>query len=517
MNARDQLRKMARKHAWLILALVGLLAIGWSAALAQTPAGNPDPVAPLLTVKLFLPMVNQPLSASNALLVEHQGETFVYENGSSCATCHAGEAQDAYHSNHYQWAGKLGSINDFCGYPDINWISKMTNLLGEQVDGGCSTCHAGMGAKPGAAGVENVDCLMCHSKDYKRSVQSVNGSLRFVPTPGKVTVRTPGREECLRCHIGAGGGPNNKRGDLEPAHIDPPSADFDVHMASQAKGGAGLVCIDCHVTQDHKIGGRGADLRIDEGGPMKRCADCHGGAPHTDGDLNRHTQRVACESCHIPAFARIQSTDMFRDFRASEVDHLKNLYEPALTRQANVTPVYAFWNGSTIFYNYGSPANNGTVLASPKGGVTDAIAKLFPFKLHHAMQAHDPATGQLIPLKMGILFQTGDTDRAIRQGAADAGLSLSQGYDFVETSRYMGIFHEVAPADQALSCSACHDANPPRVDFTALGYTPNSTRNGKPLCASCHGSKTLNDFYKLHDKHVGDKNIACSECHSFSR
>ncbi len=517
MSEATQKHVSMRRLAWILIVLGGLLALASSAVLAQTPAGNPDPAAPGVTTQLFLPIVIQQTASSSVLMVEHQGDSFVYQNGSSCAGCHANEAQDALHSNHYEWAGKLGAINDFCGYPDINWIGKMTNLLGEQVDGGCSTCHVGMGAKPGAAGVENVDCLMCHSKDYKRSVQSVNGSLRFVPTAGTVTVRSPGREECLRCHIGAGGGPNNKRGDLEPAHIDPPSADFDVHMASPAKGGAGLVCIDCHVTQDHKIGGRGVDLRIDEGGPMKRCADCHSGTPHNDSDLNRHTAKVACESCHIPAFARIQSTDMFRDFRTTEVDHLKNLYEPTIIRQANVTPVYAFWNGSSNFYPYGAPANNGTVLASPKGGVTDSIAKLFPFKLHEALQAHDPVTGQLIPLKMGLLFQTGDADKAIRQGATDAGLVLSQGYDFVQTSRYMGIFHEVAPSDQALSCGSCHGDTSTRVDFAGLGYTTSSTRNGKPLCASCHGSKSLNDFYKLHDKHVGDKNLACSECHSFSR
>lgn len=510
------LRLSWRKLARVALALPFLLlALVWSAALADTPTGAPEPSTPELTIKLFLPYVNQQVAATAQLLVNHQGDTFVYQDGSSCAGCHAVEAQEAHASNHYQWAGKLGSINDFCGYPDINFIGKLTNLLGQQVDGGCAVCHAGMGAKPSTAGVENVDCLMCHSKDYKRSVQNVNGSLRFVPTAGSVTVRSPGREECLRCHIGAGGGPNNKRGDLEPSHIDPPSADFDVHMASASKGGAGLVCIDCHTTQDHKIGGRGADLRIDEGGPMQRCANCHSASPHSSSELNGHAKRVACESCHVPAFARIQSTDMYRDFREAEVDPLKNLYEPKLTRQANVTPLYAFWNGGINFYNWGESSSNGQALASPKGGINDAGSKLYPFKLHQAMQPHDPVTGQLLPNKAGILFQTGDIDRAIRQAAADIGLVLTQGYDFVETKRYMGIFHEVAPASQALTCDGCHTTN--RVDFAGLGYTPKSTRNGDPLCASCHGQKNSKGFYWLHDKHVGDKNIACSECHNFTR
>lgn len=38
-------------------------------------------------------------------------------------------------------------------------------------------------------------------------------------------------------------------------------ASFDVHMASEAAGGADLACTDCHITQDHRIAGRGIDLR----------------------------------------------------------------------------------------------------------------------------------------------------------------------------------------------------------------------------------------------------------------
>ena len=52
-------------------------------------------------------------------------------------------------------------------------------------------------------------------------------------------IKKPTKANCLTCHVSSGGGPNNKRGDLEPAHADPPRT-FDVHMASKANGGAGL-------------------------------------------------------------------------------------------------------------------------------------------------------------------------------------------------------------------------------------------------------------------------------------
>ncbi len=53
--------------------------------------------------------------------------------------------------------------------------------------------------------------------------------------------------------------------------------------------------------------------------------------------------------------------------------------------------------------------------------------------------------------------------------------------------------------------------------FSALGYDPKETRNGRPLCASCHKLKKNVSFYKLHDKHVKDKKIACAERHTFTR
>lgn len=483
-------------------------------------------------------------------IVSHAGFYNTYEGSKTCNRCHPKQAHQFHSSQHYQWngpapyavnlerGGKLGTINDFCTFADINFIGQMTNLDGKVVDGGCGTCHVGLGEKPASATttaqLENIDCLICHSDTYKRKVEKVDGKFRFVPAPGKMQVslikaitniqRTPSKGACLGCHAYAGGGCNNKRGDIDAAHRDPPKR-FEIHMASRANGGAGLNCVSCHKTEGHRIAGRGTDLQATDLDVPVRCTNCHDDQPHKKYELDKHTARVDCTVCHIPAFARITSTDMVRDFsKPAEVFEKKRLFEPHISRQANVVPEYRFFNGTSRFYKFATPAIPGAsgrvVMSEPVGDITDPTAKLFAFKHHLAVQARDRDTNYLIPLKMGILFQTGDIDAAIRKGASVMGWPLANGYDFVATERYMGIFHEVAPKEDALRCEACHSKDG-RIEFTALGYTPRTEQQGKPLCASCHTDKlaiggSSKFFMNVHKVHVEIKRIDCSKCHTFA-
>jgi hypothetical protein len=508
-------RTVRSSHLVIVVGLLFIFGATMNASAQDLPQ-NPDEKDTSeveSVVQNFLPaVVGQIDRDTPRRFIDHAGQRIAYKGAVSCQQCHATEVEEFANSNHYMWEGKFGSINDFCEYPDINFgPGKLTTVFGTLVDGGCSTCHAGMGELPTAENEENADCLTCHAVDYRRTLAKQGEVWRFVPNynamPAVITIQEePTRAACLTCHAYSGGGANNKRGDISTVLANPTEAQ-DVHM------GNGMTCVDCHLTESHHIAGRGVDLRIDEGVEMKACTDCHNPYGEHDENVLRHLDTVACQSCHIPEFARAVSTDVHRDFTDVEVN-ARGLYEPVVTRQSNVTPVYGFWNGGSGFYDFLDPAISGQLMAWPLGDINDG--KLFPFRLHEAVQPYDPFTQAIIAVKSKILFETGNIDLAIRVGAEETGLTLPEGYDFVDTQRYMGIFHEMPPAEQVLECAECHDSTD-RVDFSALGYDPVDQRNGEPLCSSCHEPEEPMNFYQLHDKHVKDKDISCDTCHTFSR
>jgi hypothetical protein len=468
----------------------------------------------------------------------HAGRFDTYAGATTCLPCHRPQAVQVYKSEHYQWAGKFGAINDFCIYPDINTIGKLTNVYGNLVDGGCLKCHPGLGAKPTTAAtptdadLANIDCLVCHAPSYKRTVDPVTKT-NYIPDEqamgmtileAAADIRPTSRDTCLNCHTKSGGGNNFKRGDIEEHHRNPATREFDVHMSSAALGGGEMHCTQCHTVSAHKIAGRGVDLRVEEG-TKPDCTTCHTtNPPHSNTNINRyHVNRVHCATCHIPAFAKNAPTDVFRDWGAhGELNTTTGLYDPARIMQANVTPQYKFWDGKTsVFYNFGSAATvqaNGNVLMAGPGAASPAIAgaKIHPFKVHTASQPIDAVTDFLLPLKIGRFYMEGDLVNAIPLGQDGVGWPRNA-YGYQGTERWMGVFHEVAPKERALAynsaCTTCHGGTAPKMDLKAMGYT--AKKPTTDLCNDCHGSKSYS-FNEVHPRHT-NKGYDCSACHTFSR
>ncbi len=448
----------------------------------------------LLTIVLGLSswaLAQQAQPSSHADYFEH------YEGTKTCLGCHEKEAKLFFSSQHYQWLGdalhisnaqgkklgKMNTVNDFCTNPVANWIGRVENSKGEVLTRGCSACHAGLGLKPEAtlsrAQLENIDCLQCHASGYRREVfKNKKGEWEWRPILWEnkegldsvaKRISLPTRAMCLRCHAASGGGANFKRGDIEYT-LASTVRDYDVHMG---KDGANMECIGCHKGSDHRVKGRGSDLSANDMAETVRCQDCHKDAPHANADLNRHATRVDCSVCHIPDFARTDATDMHRDWSIPSYNPATEKYAATISLQKDVTPVYAWFNGNTREQLLGTPLNklpDGSVgMMIPEGSRQDASARIHAFKVHRGKLPYLKDKGWILPIQVEEFFKSGELEEAVK-AAADSTYGIKNAkFGWVETTRYMGIYHGVRPKAQALGCGDCHGEKG-RMDWKALGY-----------------------------------------------
>ena len=428
----------------------------------------------------------------------HQEYFDHYEGTETCLFCHEEEATSFFHSQHYQWQGdapeivnadgqklgKLNTINDFCTNPMPSWIGNAVNSDGKVIAQGCSKCHAGLGKKPSAElsyeQLENIDCLICHASGYRRDAyQDEDGNWEWRPILWKnqrgldsisKRITLPRRKMCLRCHSGAGGGPNYKRGDIEYELADC-TADFDVHMATE---GNDMHCVDCHGDQDHRVRGRGSDLAgLDNPRNPLTCESCHEDKPHAVAVLDYHTRKLDCTVCHVTEFAKTDQTDMARDWSTPRYHQDANKYSATITFGKDVVPAYAWFNGETRIQKMGEKVKrdkDGVVtIMQPQGKRKDRRSKIHPFKLHTATLPLLREEQFLIPIAVDEFFVDGDIDKAVREGSTAAYGNHHPDFEWVPVRRYMGIFHEVRPASEALECLDCH-RDGGRMDWKALGY-----------------------------------------------
>ncbi len=477
-------------------------------------------------------------------------ENLTYTGPGTCLQCHETEAYEVHASTHYQWKGEApymvdgsyllqgkdaGALNAYCGNIEGNWEA-------------CSSCHVGSGKKPEATAsseqLENIDCLLCHQTEYKRKRE--NGSM--VPDSANMaismdqavqTVHPPTRENCLACHAKAGGGDAVKRGDLALASAHTADIHYDVHMATS---GANLACQDCHKAENHRFPGKGSDLRPSDTDVALECASssCHEATPHASSRLNKHTDRVACQTCHIPVFAK--HADDSAATEATEVDrswlsgtHSANPpYHPVQTKMNDLVPTYRHWDRYTDNYNigetiYSNPITGTYQTSIPRGSVDDADSKLYPFKYKTSDYPLDTASNMLIPLDTSVFFTTADADQAAMAGLENmvnkglSGFSLSDAYEWVTTDTFQLLNHQVAPAAEALGCESCHLENSRMNLQGTLGYAPYDSDTN--TCSSgCHGADdarqwslgSFEDFEHYHSKHIGE-GVSCADCHDFQR
>jgi octaheme c-type cytochrome (tetrathionate reductase family) len=419
---------------------------------------------------------HHPWTPDHALLVDLPEQPSPQETTRTCLACHSRVGDDLLATAHWNWKGQSPTLVGYQHRTDVSLQLMINNYciaIGSNPQA-CATCHIGYGWVDEAfdfSDPSNIDCLVCHDTTATYRKDPLQAGMPVPEVDLGVVARSvgrPSRATCGSCHFQSGGAPNAKHGDLEPA-LAAPSPELDQHM-----GRRDMRCQDCHTTTRHRIAGMSMTAPALEG--RVTCEQCHGNTPHgvvgmLGQHLDDHVRTIACETCHIPFFARSTPTLLRRDFSAAGQDRPEELDRygmPTYDRRfgtlswgMNQVPVYLWFDGTrraTLVGDKVSPAR-GVVLNPPSGDKRNPAARIFPFKAHTAVQPCGLESRVLaIPKLSAAYWADFSWERAISDGMTAMGLEYSGRFGWVETTLYTGIHHSVGPAATALGCTDCHSA-----------------------------------------------------------
>jgi hypothetical protein len=230
------------------------------------------------------------------------------------------------------------------------------------------------------------------------------------------------------------------------------------------------------------------------------CERCHTAMPHNDDVLNRHTLKVACQTCHIPTYAKVNPTKLYWDW--STAGKLKN-GEPYEETDSSGTDVYMSIKGSFIWGKKLKPDYiwfNGTAshylvgdafdpskpvkLNELYGSYDDPDSKIYPVKIHRAKQIYDAGYNYLIQPKLysskpgdGGFWKEFNWQRASEEGMKMVNLPYSGKYSFVETEMYWPVNHMVSSKSATVKCVECHTRDNGRLANVGGFYMPGRDYN----------------------------------------
>ncbi|HYN76444.1 MAG TPA: PKD domain-containing protein, partial [Lamprocystis sp. (in: g-proteobacteria)] len=206
---------------------------------------------------------------------------------------------------------------------------KLLNLT-EDASGHLASSDGNSVLRTGFQGIPNVDPGTGDFQFMPAGLGSLPAAVPMTPMPittleAARTVHATTRQSCLNCHAGAAGADGAKRGDLSKENVSP-SITLDMHMSP---AGADLTCSNCHNAtgangESHRVRGRGLDLRANDVPGRFTCetGGCHSNRPHGDysattgSSKDKHAMKVACQTCHIPAYAKAAvGTEIARDWQ----------------------------------------------------------------------------------------------------------------------------------------------------------------------------------------------------------
>ncbi len=501
-----------------IAAFFGFLALSLihQGALANVPEKTAAPP---------LPMTTADHASFEALKKE-------FESGSeltrACLSCHTHAARQLHATIHWKWQYENTKTGQAVGKRRVVNGGFLAISANEPY---CARCHIGNEwTKTDFAfdAEEQVDCLVCHDttgtytskKMHQLRAKCSACHVVWDKSLAREVVRKPDLEElakhvgkpsiqnCGACHFYSDGGDGVKHGDLDTSLLEP-DRKLDIHMA---KDGEGYDCVTCHKTEQHQTPGsrylpitkdvRGRDV---VGGSRATCESCHGLSPHpatANEHLNDHVARIACQTCHIPAFARGgKPTKTYWDWSTAgrldgqgkaivekdEKGRVTYSSQRGSSRWAeNVVPDYIWFNGEIEYITLEDEIDpDGLVrLNVLNGSPDDPDSRIWPVKTLRGKQPVDTGNKTLLAArfygkKKDAYWKAYDWQKSIAKGMETAGLSFSGQMAFAETEMRIPINHMVAPAEDSLKCDSCHARNGRLAGLPGIympgggnGYTP---------------------------------------------
>lgn len=456
----------------------------------------------------------------------HPGDEMIkasgYHGARTCIACHPGTLNEIVHTVHWTLSSPVqnvqglpdstwwGMVNRECALAGTtslsNWVAATNGKASPQAEG-CGLCHIGAlpapptpGQAPTEAELNTVDCLVCHAAKYDWSqratlVTDATGTHwgEDTTTADALTItKTPTNEACLRCHEHAWSYDYKRGTPFTPSN--------DVHAA------AGVSCVACHTTDHHKIA-KGMDesdmVANDLPDVAVTCSNCHGQAPHKGADadqLNAHTAKLACQTCHIPQVSGIVYENWGEPVEDDVHGAISELskYDSIPADSALYVPTDTIRMGHPS-YMWRVPNKTGqkdaqSWMAFATATMSTPGAKIFPVRAltqvmlfdkqlkmwqapGMAFLKNDPQMAQfplLLAPNREVYNKTGDVKAAIDAGMKPyeaMGIKWSGAWMAMRVpgTSYISVNHGVQKA--GLACSACHTHNGV-MDFKALGYGP---------------------------------------------
>lgn len=485
---------------WQLAGAVPAFGLAFCLALSGVQAGATESVA-----------AKKPSTADHTKFKELAGPFGSGEEVTkACLSCHTEASKQLMATRHWTWEytnpdtgqklGKKTMLNGFC-------IGDKSN------EPFCNSCHIGYGWKDASFDFNDenkVDCLVCHnSGDYVKPA-GLAGNVPAVKTEwpigsgkffgpidlAKVSqhVGKTRTDNCGTCHYNGGGGDGVKHGDLDSS-LNSADKDLDVHMAAKDKGGQGFTCSTCHQSDGHVISGSRIQVTAsDPHGPNVRgdkdaratstCQSCHGDKPHKQHALNMevlnsHSDKLACQACHVPEFARGGvPTKMTWDWSKAGLKDANG--KPYVTKDEHghpiydsrkgtfglghdVVPEYVWFNGKVTYTLQTDTIDpSGVVKINTfHGGPEDPKARIWPVKRFQGKQPYDTEYNKLLVPHTATPDDTAywfnfDWPKALKAGAEATGHPYSGKFGFINTEMLWPITHMVAPKDKAVPCIECH-------------------------------------------------------------